>query len=132
MKNNMKILIKFIVILLIGLMLASFITPVLADTGLDTKFSEFNDDKDKTPENVKKLVNNTSGTAISVLRIASVTIAVVMLLVIAMRYMVSSASDRADIKKHAVAYVIGAFILFGVTAILGMLVDLSAAFGNGD
>ena len=41
-----------------------------------------------------------------------------------MRYMLSSAGDRADIKKHAIAYVVGAVILFGVTWILGILVNI--------
>ena len=44
--------------------------------------------------------------------------------------MISSPGDRADIKKHAVAYVIGAFVLFGVTGILGVLVDLSNTFNS--
>ena len=50
-----------------------------------------------------------------------------MLLVIAMRYMTSAPGDRADIKKHAIAYVIGAVILFGVPAILGLLVEVAEA-----
>lgn len=70
---------------------------------------------------MKNLVNDTAITAISVMRIVCVTIAIVILLVISMKYMMSAPGDRADIKKHAVHYVIGAFILFGVTGILGIL-----------
>ena len=34
--------------------------------------------------------------------------------------MLSSAGDRADIKKYAMNYVIGAFILFGATALVSI------------
>lgn len=70
---------------------------------------------------VKNLVNDTAITAISVMRVVCVTIAIVILLVISMKYMMSAPGDRADIKKHAVHYVIGAFILFAVTGILGII-----------
>lgn len=70
---------------------------------------------------MKNLVNDTAVTAISVMRIVCVTIAIVILLTISMKYMMSAPGDRADIKKHAVHYVIGAFILFGVTGILSIL-----------
>lgn len=74
---------------------------------------------------VNELVDNTAETAVAVLRVASVAIAIVVLLVIAMKYMISSSGDRADIKKHAVAYVVGTFILFSVTQIIALLIDIS-------
>lgn len=70
---------------------------------------------------MKNLVNDTAVTTISIMRIVCVTIAIVILLAISMKYMMSAPGDRADIKKHAVHYVIGAFILFGVTGILGII-----------
>lgn len=72
-------------------------------------------------DGMKKLVNDTAITAISIMRVVCVTIAIVILLVISMKYMMSAPGDRADIKKHAIHYVIGAFILFGVTGILGVI-----------
>ena len=84
---------------------------------------------DKEPNEaagVTNLVNVTAINAISVMRIVCVTIAIVILLTISMKYMMSAPGDRADIKKHAVHYAIGAFILFAVTGILGMLNDFAA------
>ena len=77
--------------------------------------------------NAIQLVNNTAITAISVARVVCVTIAIVILLVIAMKYMMSAPGDRADIKKHAIHYVIGAFILFAVTGILSILNSFAKA-----
>lgn len=88
------------------------------------KFNETNVSGSNTFSN---LVNNSAITAITVARIVCVAIAIVMLLVIAMKYMISAPGDRADIKKHAINYVIGAFILFGVTGILSILNNISKA-----
>ena len=68
---------------------------------------------------------NLAGTAITVIRIVAVAIAIIMLLAVSMKYMMSSANDRADIKKHAVAYVVGAFIIFGAVGILGIISDIA-------
>lgn len=61
------------------------------------------------------------GTIISAARIIGICFAVVMLLTIAMKYMTAAAGDKADIKKSAVAYVVGAIVLFAVTGILGVI-----------
>ena len=82
--------------------------------------------------NVKSFVNNTSATIITTMRIVCVTIAIVILLVIAMKYMTSAPGDRADIKKHAVHYVISALILFGVTGILTIISEFAAVIGTGE
>lgn len=131
MKNKIRNVIKIITLLLSCLIIINCTYPIIINAA-DGGFVDFNEfeSNDKTPENVKKLVNNTTGTAVSILRIAGIAIAVTMLLVIAMRYMISAPSDRADIKKHAIAYVIGAFILFGVTGILGILIDFSNSIGS--
>ena len=50
-----------------------------------------------------------------------------MLIVLAMKYMLSAPSDRADIKKHAVVYVIGAVVMFACTGILEIIRSLSTA-----
>ena len=61
------------------------------------------------------------GTIISAARIIGICFAVVMLLTIAMKYMTAAAGDNAYIKKSAVAYVVGAIVLFAVTGILGVI-----------
>ena len=44
-----------------------------------------------------------------------------LLLTVAMKYMSSAPGDKADIKKSAVAYVVGAIVLFAVTGILTII-----------
>lgn len=74
---------------------------------------------------ISKSTETVAGIVISILRVVGVTVALVMLLVIAMKYMTSAPGDRADIKKHAVAYVIGAVILFGVSGILDVILKVA-------
>lgn len=117
MKKTKKITI-ILSIIIVFMMLFNFIPcEVWADNFNMNAF-------DTTPDaanGMKTLVNDTAITAIGIMRIVCVTIAIVILLVISMKYMMSAPGDRADIKKHAVHYVIGAFILFGVTGILGVI-----------
>lgn len=44
-----------------------------------------------------------------------------MLIVLAMKYMVAAPGDKADIKKHAIVYVVGAIVLFATTQILEII-----------
>ncbi len=119
-KNNKKIKKIICVILLLMFILCAIAPKVNADgfkTGAD--FTKGISTK------ANSVIEKSAITAITIVRIIGVTIAIVMLFVIAMKYMLSSAGERADIKKHAVAYVIGAFILFGAVGILGLLDDVA-------
>lgn len=62
---------------------------------------------------------------ITIIRIVGVTVAIVMLLAIAMKYMTAAAGEKAEIKKSAVQYVVGAVVLFGAVGILGIVNDFA-------
>ncbi len=123
MKNNKKMIVRCLSILLMSVLIACFATNVFATGGAFLNASDF--EAKKANAKVRGMVNNTAAVVVTSLRIAGVTIALVMLLAIAMKYMVSSAGDRADIKKHAVAYVVGAVILFGATNIIAAIIDFT-------
>ena len=61
------------------------------------------------------------GAVLTIVRISGVTTAVVILMVIGAKYIIASAGDRADIKKYAVRYVIGALILFSASGLIGLI-----------
>ena len=73
------------------------------------------------PTGASNTATNVVATVISSIRIIGVCFAVVMLLTVAMKYMSSAPGDKADIKKSAVAYVVGAIVLFAVTGILSII-----------
>jgi type IV secretory pathway VirB2 component (pilin) len=72
----------------------------------------------------KNAIQNIVGTILDIVRTIGATVAVVILMIIAGKYMIASAGDRADIKKYAVNYIIGALILFSASALLGMVKDV--------
>ncbi len=122
MKANTKsLIIKLVVILSVSIILSSIAIITLADGNGNFELNYSSGDSTK----VDTLVNNGAATVVSVLRIASIAISVVVLLIISMKYMISAPGDRADIKKHAVAYVIGTFILFSAMQIIALLVNIS-------
>lgn len=68
---------------------------------------------------------------LTVVRNVGVFIAVGILMIVACKYIIASAGDRADIKKHAISYVIGAIILFATSGIAGILkAIIDDAFGT--
>ena len=48
-----------------------------------------------------------------------------MLIVLAIKYISAAPGDKADIKKHAVIYVVGAIVLFAATGILQIIKSFS-------
>ncbi len=125
MKKICRIILIFIIAFLVIATFNCFFTYISFATNNDNnnfdleKFENSNEINGVGP--FKNLVNNSASTIISIARIVGVTIAIVILLVISMKYMIAAPGDRADIKKHAVNYVIGAIILFGVVGIVSII-----------
>ena len=63
-------------------------------------------------------------------RLVGVGVAVIMLIVLAMKYMVAAPGDKADIKKHAIVYVVGAVVLFAATSILEIIAKFAGNFST--
>lgn len=70
------------------------------------------------------------GAIISVTKIVAVGVAIIMLAAVAMKYMSSAPGDRAEIKKHAVIYIVGAIVLFGTAGILNILQKFGGSIGS--
>ena len=75
------------------------------------------DDETGTAETMNKWI----GQAIVVVQVVGVGVAIIMLIVLAIKYISAAPSDKAEIKKHAVVYVVGAVVLFAASGILGLI-----------
>ena len=62
-------------------------------------------------------------TIIAVIQVIAIGVATIMLVFLGIKYMTSSVSEKAEIKKHAVVYVVGAVIAFGASGILQIFKD---------
>ena len=58
---------------------------------------------------------------LSVAQVIGIGVAVIMLVVLAIKYISASPGDKAEIKKHAVIYVVGAVILFAASGIIQII-----------
>lgn len=89
------------------------------------------------PETIAgQLTGTTSGAQTSVVSIGNqiigvittvgVVVAVVVLLVLGIKYMMGSASEKAEYKKTMIPYLVGAILIFGASAITKVVVALGS------
>ncbi len=66
-------------------------------------------------------INNILGAILTVLQVIATGTAIIILIILAMKYIVASAGEKADIKKSAIPYFTGAIILFSGSAIIAII-----------
>lgn len=118
MKNSMKNIVK--IMILFFLIISFFCTFSLAgnfDLNIQPNDSDLG--------SAKTLLESGAGTVITIIRVIGAGVALIVILVLAMKYMMAAPSDRADVKKSAIPYLIGAFIFFGASQILTVLMNVS-------
>ncbi len=59
--------------------------------------------------------------ALGVVQVIGLAFAIIMLIVLAIKYMTSAPNDRAEVKKHLVPYVIGAIFVFAASGIVEII-----------
>ena len=56
----------------------------------------------------------------------AIGIGAIMLIVLAIKYMVSAPSDKAQIKQHAVVYIVGACIAFTASGVIQIIKNFTS------
>ena len=123
-----KILFLLSLMIVVCLTYSCLYSPTFCATGLDQAKGNDVFEKDNTPG--EESVNKIAEVVITTIRVVAAAIAIIMLIALGMKYMTSAPGDRADIKKHAIVYVVGAFILFAVPGIISLLIDLAESLGD--
>ena len=125
----MKINIKksLIVLLLFVLVVATLVTVSEAAYDWNAKINSLESKAAGDNSAVATSAQNIVGTIINVTRIIGTGVAIIMLTVVAIKYLSAAPGDKADIKKHAVVYVVGAVVLFASTNILGIIAKFAAS-----
>ncbi len=123
-KNVIKVV---VVALVTALLIISLATSVSAEP------MSFDDITEKTVTNgaadtsgAASSLNRIIGSAITVVQVVGVGVAIIMLIVLAIKYISAAPGDKADIKKHAVVYVVGAVVLFAASGILGIVKNFAS------
>lgn len=83
-----------------------------------------------TESGAQESVTNIGNQIIGVITTIGVVVAVVVLLVLGIKYMIGSASEKAEYKKTMIPYLVGAILIFGASAITKVVVSLGTSFND--
>lgn len=126
----MKLMKKIISIVILAVIIISF-------TSQNVFAADFNW-KTKTQSLVKGAKDTSSASSkvnalviaiVNIARTVAMGVAIVMLIAVAMKYLMAAPGDRADIKKHAVVYLVGAVVLFASSGILTIIAEFAEGIG---
>lgn len=118
MNNKIKSISKIIIALMIILSIASFTSMTFAApiTGA-TDPSSLNG----ATVNGLNQVTNLGNKAITIVTTIGSVVAVIVLIVLGIKYMMGSTEEKAEYKKTLMPYIIGAALIFAASTIAGML-----------
>lgn len=107
------------IIMIMLLMMFCISTTVEASSGFELPI----DGSDTSP--IDTQIRGASGNIIWVVQAVGYAAATIILVVLAIKYLAASPSDKAEIKKSAMIWVVGAIILFAGSFILTMIQTFS-------
>ena len=124
----MKRTIKLVSILLLVVVVSMTLTTVVSaktdgDKGIDAAgiAGGLKGTTSAAQEDVTKIGNQLIG----IITTVGVVVAVIILLVLGIKYMMGSASEKAEYKKTMIPYLVGAILIFGASAITNVVVGLA-------
>ena len=116
-----KIVSIFILIILISMFMQNFSTVFAYDW---TEELEFVGSDHSSASGVAE-VDNLLTTIVYTVKLLATGVALTTIIVIAVKYMMAAPGEKAEIKKHAVPYVVGAVILYASATIIGIIADFA-------
>ena len=116
----MKKSIKVISTLLLTIMLVASIAGTVLAVDPNTVLNGLNGNGNVQTNDLTKVGNN----IVTIIQVVGIVIAVIVLLVIGIKYMMGSASEKAEYKKTMIPYLVGAILIFGASAITKVVVGI--------
>lgn len=111
MKVNKKVIVSIISIICIIVIFSTF------SYALDTeKYADIYNGNGETDS-----INEVSGYALGLVQVIGMSVAVIGIIILGIKYMLSSPDEKATIKDKAVIYIIGAVIIFGASGLIGLI-----------
>ena len=121
MKKQVKI-VSIILVIMIALMAVSNVVLAAPDLSADIK------DMANGSGNQPKEVLNLGKTIVSIMQTVGIVVAVVVLLVLGIKYMMGSAEEKAEYKKTMIPYLVGAILIFASTTIVNVVYNTANSF----
>ena len=119
----MKKSIKVISTLLLTIMLVASIAGTVLAVDPNTVLNGLNGNGDVQINDLTKVGNN----IVTIIQVVGIVIAVIVLLVIGIKYMMGSASEKAEYKKTMIPYIVGAVLIFAGTSLVRVIYSLSTS-----
>ena len=119
----MKKSIKVISTLLLAIMLVASIAGTVLAVDPNTVLNGLNGNGNVQINDLTKVGNN----IVTIIHVVGIVIAVIVLLVIGIKYMMGSASEKAEYKKTMIPYIVGAVLIFAGTSLVRVIYSLSTS-----
>ena len=113
---------KMVVAILLVALVAMFVSQVALADGIDPANASLKDTFTQTDTSgASEAASNVIGMIINIAQVIGMGVAIIMLIVLAIQYIAASPEGKAEIKKNATIYIVGAVILFAASGILGII-----------
>ena len=119
----MKKSIKVISTLLLTIMLVAPQAGTVLAVDPNTVLNGLNGNGNVQTNDLTKVGNN----IVTIIQVVGIVIAVIVLLVIGIKYMMGSASEKAEYKKTMIPYIVGAVLIFAGTSLVRVIYSLSTS-----
>ena len=119
----MKKSIKVISTLLLAIMLVTSIAGTVLAVDPNTVLNGLNGNGNVQTNDLTKVGEN----IVTMIQVVGIVIAVIVLLVIGIKYMMGSASEKAEYKKTMIPYIVGAVLIFAGTSLVRVIYSLSTS-----
>ncbi len=122
----MKKTTKIVGMMLIALMLVLTMTTVCNASGTAIDPAGIANGLHGTQSGAQEQVVDMGNQLIGIITTVGVVVAVIILLVLGIKYMMGSASEKAEYKKTMIPYLVGAILIFGASAITQVVVSIAS------
>lgn len=120
---NRKV-IKIVSIVLMMLMVATILSTSVFATWDNMDINQFNSVKDES--GTDSVFTQVVGAIITLVQVVGMGVAIIMLIVMAIKYISAAPSEKAELKKGITIYVVGAIVLFAASGILQVIKNFAA------
>ena len=118
----MKKQVKMISALLIVLTVLVSLSSVVMATDIPSKIDQIA--QGNSNADTSKVVN-LGATIVTIMQTVGIVVAIVILLVLGIKYMVGSAEEKAEYKKTMIPYIVGAILIFAATTIVNVVYQIA-------
>ena len=119
----MKKSIKVISTLLLAIMLVASVAGTVLAVDPNTVLNGLDGNGNVQTNDLTKVGNN----IVTIIQVVGIVIAVIVLLIIGIKYMMGSASEKAEYKKTMIPYIVGAVLIFAGTSLVRVIYSSSTS-----